>query len=54
MENEVTVSGFLALSALYFKMTEETEDVITNDEVELLIANIDKSNLSMLFRNPGL
>ncbi len=42
MEKETTATGFLAISELYFKMTEQT------GRVELLIANIDKSNLSML------
>jgi len=51
MERKVTkevASRFLALSELYFKMTEQTERVISNNEIELLVASVDKSNLSML------
>lgn len=51
MNSETTMSGFLAISRLYFKMTEQAEKVITDDEIELLIANIDKSNLVLLREN---
>lgn len=38
MDKEATVTRFLAISEFYFKMTEQTEKVISDDEVELLLA----------------
>ncbi|GEM_PF-3467376 len=47
MERETNVAGFLAISELYFKMTEQSEKVILENEIELLISRINNSNLSM-------
>ncbi len=51
MDKEATVARFLAISELYFKITEQTEKVVSDDEIELLIASVDNSNLSMLCTN---
>jgi hypothetical protein len=46
MDNELTIKGFMATSELYFKMTGQAEEVITVYEIEILISNIDNSNLA--------
>jgi len=51
MEKEATVTGFLLISELYFKMTGQTENVVSDDEIKLLISSVNNSNLSMLFMN---
>jgi len=48
MENFNSLPGFLAITQLYLKMTESSEKVITEDEIELFIGSVDRSNLEML------
>jgi len=48
MENFNSLTGFLAITQLYLKMTESSEKVITEDEIELFIGSVDRSNLEML------
>ena len=46
MDNGLTITGFMAISELYFKMTGQAEAVITDYEVEILISSINNSSLA--------
>ena len=48
MDNSKCLTGFLAITQLYLKMTESDEKLITEDEIELFIGSMDRSNLEML------
>ena len=51
MDNESCITAFLTISELYFKMTTSEEQLVRDEEIDMLLANIDRSNLSIFFNN---
>lgn len=49
MDNKKIITGFLAISELYFKVVEKTEKVITDNEIESIISNVNNSNLTLFY-----
>jgi hypothetical protein len=51
MGNDKITTAFLAILKLYLKMTTSEEHVVTDEEVDMLLANVDRSHLSIFFIN---
>ena len=53
MRDKSTITGFMTITELYFKMVEQDKTIITREESEWLTAGIGCSNLAGLFNTQG-
>lgn len=48
MSNKTPLTGFIAISNLYLKMTTREDTLVNDEEIELFIGSVDQSNLVSL------
>ncbi|NKB37684.1 MAG: hypothetical protein GKR93_11010 [Gammaproteobacteria bacterium] len=51
IDNNTALTGFMAISSLYLKMTDNKDTLVDDEEIELFIGSIDQSNLVLLIGN---